>query len=368
MVKPVVNEMIEERLEDRSAQAGNSPSAGVRQASDSVAPEVLRGQLESQPALMAWKQLLSQGWKVVAIDRLTPRKQKSCPVFRLRGPQGETVIAKRCRKEGARIERMIYQEVLPRVPLPRLEFRGLLEEPVGEFCWLFLEDAASEPYSPKLRHHRALAGRWLGEVQVASFSFNLQDRLPGREPGHYFRSLRGSKVILVDHLGHNTAMVTEDAEVFHKAVALLETAETHWSQIEETCGVMPRTLVHGDFAAKNVLVRDGSPSPALLVFDWEFAGWGVPGIDLAQLDERAVSPDLDVYGSVLQRAQLHLTSGEIQAVAACGNLFRLVEEVRWATSFLKFDSREYLIKTVEELRFYEPLLAKALEILKVGLA
>jgi len=63
-----------------------------------------------------------------------------------------------------------------------------------------------------------------------------------------------------------------------------------------------------------------------------------------------------------------LTSGEIQAVAACGNLFRLVEEVRWATSFLKFDSREYLIKTVEELRFYEPLLAKALEILKVGLA
>jgi len=145
-------------------------------------------------------------------------------------------------------------------------------------------------------------------------------------------------------------------------------AETLWSEIEEICGVMPRTLVHGDFVAKNVRVRNGRGGLSLLVFDWGYAGWGVPGTDLAQLGKHVVNPDLGVYCSVMKRAEPHLSLAQIEAVAACGSLFRLVEEVRWARSYLKFGSRDYLIKPVETLREYEPLLAKALEILKGVLA
>src|ERR1700746_1582221 len=119
---------------------------------------------------------------------LTRRKRRSSSVYRLRGPPGETVGAKRRRKEVAQVERIIYQEVMPRVLLPGLKFYGLLEDPVTEFCWLFMEDAGGEPYSPKLAHHRAVAGLWLGEVHVAGLSVDLQGRLPSREPGHYLRS------------------------------------------------------------------------------------------------------------------------------------------------------------------------------------
>ena len=367
-IESISTDTSKEQMQGRAARAGVSLLSPVRPTSGPLTLEPLTEQLESQPATMAWKQLLFKRWEPVAIEKLGHRRRKSRPVFRLHGLHGETVIAKRCPKERARVERIIYQEFLPRVPLRTIRFRGVLEEPVGEFCWLFLEDAASEPYLPKLPHHRALAGRSLGEVHLASLSANLQGRLPGREPGYYLRWLRDSRAILVDHLAHNTAMVTDDTEVFRKVVAHLDVAETLWSEIEEICGVMPRTLVHGDFVAKNVRVRNGRGGLSLLVFDWGYAGWGVPGTDLAQLGKHVVNPDLGVYCSVMKRAEPHLSLAQIEAVAACGSLFRLVEEVRWARSYLKFGSRDYLIKPVETLREYEPLLAKALEILKGVLA
>ena len=325
---------------------------------------------QSHPAAIAWKQLFPEHWEVVAIGMQTRKMRKRRPVYRLWGPRGETVIAKRLPKETAQAERIIYQEFLPLIPLRTIRFRGLLEEPAGEFCWLFLEDAASEPYSAQLHHHRALAGKWLGEVQLASLSFDFRGRLPSREAGYYLRSLRGSRTILVDHLSHNTAMLPDDAAVFRKVVAQFDLAETHWSGIEEICGAMPPTLVHGDFVAKNVRVRNGRGGPALLVFDWEYAGWGVPGTDLAQLEGHAhlVSPDLGIYHSVLQRAKTQLSLEEVQGVAACGSLLRLVDEMQWAICDLKFGPREFLLKPVETLRIYEPMLAEALEILKMVLA
>src|SRR5438445_13499693 len=109
MVKPVGNDTMEERLEDRSAQVGASPFAPVCQTSDLITPDLLTDQLESQPAVMAWKQLLSERWEVAAIEMLTRRKRRSSPVYRLRGPHGETVVAKRRRKEVVQVERIIYQ-------------------------------------------------------------------------------------------------------------------------------------------------------------------------------------------------------------------------------------------------------------------
>ena len=369
-VSPVSTEALKGQMHDRAAQVGLSPFLGGLQAANSITAEPLTEHGESHPAALAWKRLLSDHWEVAAIERLTRGKRKSRPVYRLRGPHGETVIAKRCREDKAQVERMIYQELMPRVLLPSLKFYGLLEDPGTEFCWLFLEDVAVEPYSPKLAPHRALAGGWLGEVHVASLSTNLQGRLPSREPGYYLGSLRSSRAILVDHLDHNTAMVPDDSEVFGKVVADFNMAETHWSEIEEICAVMPRTLVHGDFVAKNVRVRTGSASRTLLVFDWEFAGWGVPAADLAQFGEpeHLVNPDLGIYCSVLKRVEPRLSLGEIQAVAACGSLFRLVDVTGWAIGYLRFGSRDHLVKTVETLRSYEPALAKALEILKGVLA
>src|SRR5262249_13733959 len=70
------------------------------------------------------------------------------------GPGGSAVIAKRCRRGEALLEQTIYEEVLPRLPLPALRCYGLVEEPDGQSAWLFLEDAGGERYSASLQEHR----------------------------------------------------------------------------------------------------------------------------------------------------------------------------------------------------------------------
>src|SRR5213592_2715994 len=78
--------------------------------------------LLAHPAVRAWQQLNPE--RVVS-DRITPAKFKpnkprpNLTVYRLEGIgiDGAAVIAKRCTREGGRIERIVYERVLPHVPL-----------------------------------------------------------------------------------------------------------------------------------------------------------------------------------------------------------------------------------------------------------
>jgi len=272
---------------------------------------------------------------------------------------GARVIAKRCRTAPARIERAIYEELLPLTGMPALHCYGLLEEPEGEFCWLFLEDAAGARYSPQLPHNRALAGCWLAETQLTALAHNLKSCLPGRDLDHYLRLLRGCRAMLLRHLG-GSALSVEGATVFRNIAAHLDALESLWDELEEICDVMPRTLVHGDFVNKNLRIRDAATGPALLVFDWEFAGWGVPAADLAQLIDRVAKPDLDLYCSILNREYSHLDLRDIQAVAACGNLLRMVDQMSWATVDQEFIHPTQLVKAIALLGSYELSIIEAL--------
>src|SRR5439155_26271989 len=121
---------------------------------------------------------------------------------------GAAVIAKRSRYVTGRVERVIYEEVLPRIPVPSLGFYGYVRDPDQDFSWLFLEDARGEPYSRLNVAHRVLAGRWLGEMHLAA-SAELSEKLPDRGPGHYFHLLQDSKSGL--DLLSRTALADEDA-------------------------------------------------------------------------------------------------------------------------------------------------------------
>src|SRR6266513_2437696 len=78
--------------------------------------------LLAHPAVRAWQQLDPER---VVPDRITPAKFKpnkprpNLTVYRLEGigMDGAAVIAKRCTREGGRIERIVYERVLPHVPL-----------------------------------------------------------------------------------------------------------------------------------------------------------------------------------------------------------------------------------------------------------
>src|SRR5206468_1604040 len=90
----------------------------------------------------AWSQLQADHLQPTHIDILKLKKRKSA-VYRLHGvgPDGRAVIAKRCLVATAEVERTVYEEFLPRVSVPALRCYGLVKEPDGDRCWLFLEDA-----------------------------------------------------------------------------------------------------------------------------------------------------------------------------------------------------------------------------------
>jgi Ser/Thr protein kinase RdoA (MazF antagonist) len=183
--------------------------------------------------------------------------------------------------------------------------------------------------------------------------------LPDRDLDHYLRLLRDSRAILLRHLDAG-ALPFEDAAVFRTISTHLDELESLWDELVKICAVMPRTLVHGDFVIKNLRVRESSKGPALLVFDWEFTGWGIPAADLTQFIDLAASPDLGRYCSILNREHSYLDLREIQAVAACGNLLRLVDQMSWATAGHEFVLPAQLVRATSLLQFYEPSIRGAL--------
>src|SRR5216117_1914043 len=121
--------------------------------------------LLAHPAVRAWQQLDPQR---VVPDRITPAKFKpnkprpNLTVYRLEGvgTDGAAVIAKRCTREGGRIERIVYERILPHVPLAGPHYYGTVEGPPDEdVCWLLIGEIEGEKYDMLRPDHRAAACR-----------------------------------------------------------------------------------------------------------------------------------------------------------------------------------------------------------------
>ena len=331
--------------------------------SKSIATEVLPERLAEHRAVRAWSRLDPARVEPERIEILKLRNKSA--VYRLAavGPEGSSVIAKRCRLATGSIERMLYEEFLPRLPLPALRCHGMIEEPDGEFCWLFLENACGEEYSTASAQHRALAAQWLATVHKAATRAGLQTRLPSREPSHYRELLQTSRQALLRHLA-NPVLRADDLRLLQAISSHFDLLETRWGELEERCAAMPPTLVHGDFATKNARVRSATAGPALLLFDWEYAGWGVPATDLAQFTGRAISPDLATYCAGLNGFLSPRDIRDVERLAECGKFFRLLDNIAWASSFLTFESYLFLEKPMTYLKLFEPRLADALRTAK----
>jgi hypothetical protein len=106
--------------------------------------EILRNDLLEHPSVRAWSELGPRRVEPEQIEVLKGEKKSS--VFRLAGvgPGNSAVIAKRCRQAIADVERAIYEDVLPDLPVTTPRYYGAVEEHDDAFSWLFLEDAAGD--------------------------------------------------------------------------------------------------------------------------------------------------------------------------------------------------------------------------------
>jgi hypothetical protein len=316
------------------------------------------------PAMQAWSQLYSKRSKPNFIELLSEGR-KSC-VYRLDGvgPGGTAVIAKRSMAGEAHVEQTIYEEVLPELPISSLTFYGVVDEPGTEFRWLFLEDAENADFTYFSEQHRKLAARWLGLMHVCAERVFAVSRLPDRGPQHYLDHLHSSRRIIEGNLG-DPALHSQDLEVLDSILLQGRLLESRWMRVVELCRRYPRTLVHCDFAHKNLRVRSNTSGINLVAFDWEMAGYGIPAPDVAEWSGRGVPrritgslPDSELvdYWEVVRESWSYLDLPAMKELAELGAVFRLLLAISWESESI---GRGWW--PIEELRGYQADLAIALE-------
>lgn len=304
------------------------------------------------PAISAWRELRPERVEPERLEMLKTENQATT-IYRLVriGQADSTVIAKRCPQSTARVERTIYEEILPKLPLPMLHYYGFVDEPNAEFCWLFIEDVSGDGrYNPHYEDHRVAAAQWLGIMTTSASGLAAATRLPERGPEHYLNLLQSARDIILSRIT-NPSLNADDR-------ALLETIVDHcvhlnliWSQLVHVCEGMPHTLVHGDFIKKNVAVRPSQDGIILLPFDWEKAGWGIAAEDISRVD-------IPTYWSTVRDHWPGLGINSLKRLANVGKVFRCLVFLDWIASTVAHES---IGQAVDDVRNCEGWLADLIE-------
>jgi hypothetical protein len=317
---------------------------------------VQTGLLE-HPAVLAWRELQSvhaeperiEILKGKEMDQTRRIKRFVCRLVGV-GPAGSAIIGKRCWHSHAVIENRIYADILPHLPLSSLHYHGMLEETNGEFCWLFLEDAGEQQSSKRNEEHRKLAAQWLALMHISASDMAALACLPDKGPNHYLERLQTGRDGILEKLA-NLALEAHQLAPLETTLRQLDLLESHWDEVEGFCAGIPRTLVHGDFVAKNLRVRISQAGTALLPFDWGEAGWGTPVVDLLQVDVTS-------YWSMVRDHWPWLGADGVQRWASVGRIFRCLDAIYWVLPSFKHDG---LMKPRSNMSIYASWLAEAMQ-------
>jgi aminoglycoside phosphotransferase (APT) family kinase protein len=294
---------------------------------------VLSEGLHNHPAVAAWSAATSNPVvpQCIHVYRENPRKA----IYRLEGvaPGEAAVFAKRAVAARTVIERTVYQEILPHLPLTAPRYYGSwLDEPHG---WLFVEDVGLDRYSREAAEHLVVAARWVGTLHTMAAQLPAARKLPDAGPTRYLTHLRRARDRIMRSL--ETFSYPPD-ELGRLAAALSQCAalQARWERVEAACARVPETLVHGDFQSKNVYLRTDSGSVSLLPIDWETVGWGTPATDLADLYRTRV--DLWTYWTIVREAWPWMDYDAVERLAALGRLLSGCADIDWKCATLLSES------------------------------
>ena len=315
--------------------------------------EVITQATEALPVVRAWC-AIDASHAIPRRVELLRRKRKSL-VYRLVGVGvgGSDVIAKACAPETAFVERTVYADVLPRLPVTQLGYYGFAESAGAEFSWLFLEDARGAEFAPDNPEHRELATRWLATLHVASGSLAPPPPVPERGTAHYRDHMRQARAAITENY-ENPAFGKDEHQTLDRILTLFAFAESKWPEIEALCNGMPHALIHADFAERNVQIRpavDGTAGATLVAFDWEVAGWGPPVVDLAHAD-------LQLYWSLVRDHWCCLEFGTLRRLIHVGGLLRGgIAATNWSAPSLTTPWPE---KAIRNMKVYDRRMTAAI--------
>jgi hypothetical protein len=278
-----------------------------------------------QDALLAWASL-GAGVAPRATEVIQGRGRSI--VLRLVGaaPGGADVVAQRFGARRGPVERAVHA-----LPLPpeanRPRCWGFV--PLDGGVWGFFEAVDGRRYRPEDAADRRLAARWLAALHARSAESGPGTGLPELGAGHWRRLAREARESATALL-HSPGSPA-DAEVLRSLARSLERLTAAWEPLSEAVDALPFCLIHGDFATKNLRVRENGHGSSLVVVDWGEAGWGPPAIDLARGLPGTADPDVETYARGVANRWPALTAERIAEAAEAGTVLRAISGAAWRT-------------------------------------
>jgi hypothetical protein len=299
----------------------------------------------------AWEAMcLANGRAVTTSSAVVPLKSRrvgrKSGVYRLEGAgeDGSAIIAKCSKRCTSAIERIIYEQLLPRVDVSRLRYYGYFQDPADDFDWLFLEDAGQ---TKPTAADSAIVADWLARLHAGAASLSGEITLPERGPAHYLDHLRTCRELARTSLVE-LPLGEQERQQLHALQRVADQLESRWDSICAACAAAPRTLVHGDLSSKNLRLRRCDAGVQMVAMDWETAGWGPPAADIPYWPTRLQRPPkpgkpprwngtvpLNIYAASAARLWEGAGPGDLERVARIGNVFRAVAGARWTAEQLR---------------------------------
>jgi hypothetical protein len=184
------------------------------------------------------------------------------------------------RSASYRRELDMYRSLLSRERFGTLDLYAFRWEPEHGRHWLFLEDAGRAPLNGS--HDLAdwvNAARWAARFHAATRNLpTARTRfLPRWTRAHYQRCADRVEGLL-------PTVDVADRRVLRGGLRAL-TARLDWF------AALPRSVIHGQFFGKNIMLRPRRSRPRIAVIDWETAALGPPTFDLASITGGGWSDD-----------------------------------------------------------------------------
>lgn len=170
----------------------------------------------------------------------------------------------------SRREIWMYRHVLPGLALGTPQLYGHRWEPGRGNLWLFIEDVGRHRLSYRLDlalYERAAA--WAGRFHAATSGIPGGDQLLRYDRAYFERQGRRLEACL--------------GRIAEADRPLVERVLARHGRLAQRVDGLPHGIIHGEFFAKNVLVRRDQAAGAIAVIDWETAATGPQYADLVSI-------------------------------------------------------------------------------------
>ena len=310
---------------------------------------VLTESLAEHPAVQAWAVATGQEAEPKLLHVLRERRVNAMYWIPGLGVNGAPVFAKRGRADQTRIERKVYEEILPELPLTVPRYYGSALN--GRFGWIFVEDVGNDRYCQAEPAHREVAARWLATMHTESTRISAVRSLPDAGPGRYLQQLRDARARILSSL-RSWSFGSDEVRVLKGILSECDTIEKRWDRVEAVGHGVPSTLAHCDFQEKNAFLKKDAGGLSIWLIDWEMAGFGHPAPDLTRID-------LQAYWHAIRPEWPSLSFEGVERLACVGGLFQWLAAIAWESLSLQCEHQRDRADSVADLDRYLPRLSDA---------